>query len=196
MSDHTQWLSSSLKPFFVYFYLLLCLTYTLVKSHLQIWKLERWNVVRLGWSCWSGYLYHSITCRSVSPPSSWTLDILNLAPSGATGGVCSSETWAGLVLGHSGVKQTETSEFVAEKGLLQGCASKWVFHALKGPKLPETFGWRFFFIGGELVYNILLPSAIQVREVGHRVCDQLVYNSDWLMVREQSGTTGVNIIST
>ena len=36
----------------------------------------------------------------------------------------------------------------------------------------------------------------QVREGGHRVCDQLVHYSDWLMVREQSGTTGVNIITT
>ena len=34
----------------------------------------------------------------------------------------------------------------------------------------------------------------QVREGSHRVWEQLVHSSDWLMMRSQGGLTGVNII--
>ena len=46
-------------------------------------------------------------------------------------------------LRHSEAKQTETSEFEADKGLLQVCARRQVAHDLKSPKFPEGFGQAF-----------------------------------------------------
>ena len=40
---------------------------------------------------------------------------------------------------HSEAKQTETSEFEEDKGLLQVCARRQVAQALKSPMLPEEF---------------------------------------------------------
>ena len=60
---------------------------------------------------------------------------------------------------HSEAKQTETVEFGAEKGLLQGHARRWVAHA----KLPVGFLQSTF--------------KSQVREGGRRVRDQHVHNS-------------------
>ena len=64
---------------------------------------------------------------------------------------------------HSEDKQTETSEFGAEKGLSQGRARRRVGHALKSPELPEGFGQSI--------------SESQVKEVGHRARDQIVHSS-------------------
>ena len=65
---------------------------------------------------------------------------------------------------HSEAKQSETSEFGAERGLLQGHARRWVAHALKIPELPEGFLRQSIF-------------KSQVSGVGLRVCDQLMHNS-------------------
>ena len=40
---------------------------------------------------------------------------------------------------HSEAKQTETSEFGAEKGLLQGHEGEWVTHVPQTPELPKGF---------------------------------------------------------
>ena len=40
---------------------------------------------------------------------------------------------------HSEAKHTKMSEFGAEKGLLQGCARRWVAYALKSPDLLKRF---------------------------------------------------------
>ena len=61
---------------------------------------------------------------------------------------------------HSEAKHTKTSEFGAEKGLLQGHARRRVAHALKSPELPEGF-WQSIF-------------KSQVREGVLRLCDQLM----------------------
>ena len=45
---------------------------------------------------------------------------------------------------HSEAKQMETSEFAAEKGLLQGHARRRVAQALKSPKLSEGFQQSIF----------------------------------------------------
>ena len=58
---------------------------------------------------------------------------------------------------------TEMSELVAEKGLLQGQARRWVACALKSLELPERFQQSIF--------------KSQQREEGHKVHDQLVYRS-------------------
>ena len=44
-----------------------------------------------------------------------------------------------MCLMHSKAKQTERPEFVAEKGLLQGHASRLVAYALQSPKLLKEF---------------------------------------------------------
>ena len=62
-----------------------------------------------------------------------------------------------MCLTHSEAKATKTSEFGAEKGLLQGQAG-WL--ALKNPKLPDGFGAEVF-IG-------------QIWDEGCRVCDFLL----------------------
>ena len=43
-------------------------------------------------------------------------------------------------------KQTETSEFGAEKGLLQGHARRPVAHALKSPNSPKGFRKALLFL--------------------------------------------------
>ena len=53
-------------------------------------------------------------------------------------------------------------EFGAGKGLLQGHTRRQVVHALKSSELPEGF-WQS-------------PFKSQVREVGWKVCDQVVHN--------------------
>ena len=63
---------------------------------------------------------------------------------------------------HSEAKHTKTSEFGAEKGLLQGHARRCVAHALKSPEFPE--GFQQSIVKGK------------VREGACRVCDQLVHN--------------------
>ena len=45
---------------------------------------------------------------------------------------------------HSEFKQTEMSEFGAEKDLFQGQARRQVAHALKSPELPKGF-WQNIF---------------------------------------------------
>ena len=49
-----------------------------------------------------------------------------------------------MCLTHSEAKQTETLEFGAEKGLLQGQARRWVAHVLKSPELSEGFRQSIF----------------------------------------------------
>ena len=49
-----------------------------------------------------------------------------------------------MCLMHSKAKQTERPEFVAEKGLLQGHASRLVAYALQSPKLLKEFPWSIF----------------------------------------------------
>ena len=68
-----------------------------------------------------------------------------------------------MCLTHGEAKQTEMSEFGADKVLLQGHARRWVTHAPKSPELLEGF-WQ----------NILKS---QVKEGRHRVCDHLMHNS-------------------
>ena len=63
---------------------------------------------------------------------------------------------------HSEAKQTEMSEFGAEKGLLQGHARRQVAHALK---TGNSGGFQ----------QSIFKS--QVREGGCRVCDHLMHNS-------------------
>ena len=61
-------------------------------------------------------------------------------------------------------KETETSEFGAENGLLPGHTMRQVTHALKSPRSLKGFRKAFF--------------KRQVREgEGQRVCNQLVHNS-------------------
>ena len=48
-----------------------------------------------------------------------------------------------MCLTHGETKQTEMSEFGAEKVLLQGHARRWVTHALKSPEILEGF-WKIF----------------------------------------------------
>ena len=62
---------------------------------------------------------------------------------------------------HSEVKQTETSEFGAQKVLLQGHARRQVAHALEVWNSPEA----------------LKALKTQVREGTLTVCGQLVYKS-------------------
>ena len=88
---------------------------------------------------------------------------------------------------HNQAKQTETSEFGTEKGLLQGQQVDGMSYALKTSGSQKGFGKAF------------LKARCEFRCVcvweGCRVCDQLVYSSDSLMVRQPVGVTGVNIVS-
>ena len=87
---------------------------------------------------------------------------------------------------HGGAKQTETSEFRAERGLLQGPSKGYGLLVLKRPKLPSGLGVRvfkdkicgegyrrvtfFWLVGGEvtgwcsrtLVLGLKLPSSTWV----------------------------------
>ena len=82
---------------------------------------------------------------------------------------------------YSETKQTKMLEYGVERGLLQGPVRRQVAHALKHPELSRDFGKAFL-------------KARWGREVS--VCEQLYTSfSDWLMVREQGGVTGVNLVS-
>ena len=77
----------------------------------------------------------------------------------------------------SEVKPTKMSKFGTDRGLLQGHVRRQVGQALKALNSPEGFSEARW---GRRVQG--KPS----------VCAQI---SDWLMVKEQGGVTGVNIIS-
>ena len=64
---------------------------------------------------------------------------------------------------HSEAKHTETLEFGAEKGLLQGHARRRLAHAPQNPELSEGFQQSIF--------------KGQVREGDGRVCDRFMHNS-------------------
>ena len=64
---------------------------------------------------------------------------------------------------HSEAKQTKTSEFGVEKGLLQGAARRMGGSCPKNSKLPRRFQESIF--------------KGQVKEGLSRICDQLMQNS-------------------
>ena len=64
----------------------------------------------------------------------------------------------------SEAKKTETSEFGAEKDLLQGHSRRWVTHA------PSSQTWTPQRVSAKNFKG-------QVREGGDRLCDQLVHSS-------------------
>ena len=95
---------------------------------------------------------------------------------------------ASLCAWYSEAKHTETLRFGAKKYLLQGHAKRQQFmcytHSSSPTHHPELPAQ------GEIQQRIF---KTQGREGGFRVCDQWMYNSEWLRVREQGDITELTL---